>query len=431
VLVSTYETIRQDVATKRPGSRRALDDGPLMATLLGKRVLVIYDEAAAKLKNRSNALYRHHEHMLKKIRKTGSAMVIGLTATLVERDPETVFNVARLIDPSICTVAQFEKDHVAYRNQFFEVAKWINISREKDWDGTTTTLREKIDPLLLVKSRDEPDVRDLFPQGIEEFSVVEMTPGQKEIYDAFDAITDEIAEDDEVANQAAFIVLRQIAGIPEALTLSTGKWARALTAHYGIDHLRSAGAGKLDRAVQWATTVASQNAQMIVFTFFGQSILPILEREMTAAGLAVSTVHGQMSAGQRTVAIDEFRAGRSQVLLTSDANSRGVNLPEASYTLNFELPVLYSTYMQRIGRANRIYSPHSVVFSQSFITHGTVESSIATGVTNRNEWDDMFGDFDDFNESGDGRLTARHRKLLMSRAKADRKKTPVLAGIIT
>ncbi len=89
VVITTYETARQDLAIfEKKGSRKA-SDGPLLAWLTCRRPVIIYDEASAKLGNRSSALYKAHAHMLRQLRKLDPKLIVcALTGTPIERDWE-------------------------------------------------------------------------------------------------------------------------------------------------------------------------------------------------------------------------------------------------------------------------------------------------------------------------------------------------------
>jgi superfamily II DNA/RNA helicase len=71
------------------------------------------------------------------------------------------------------------------------------------------------------------------------------------------------------------------------------------------------------------------------------------------AGISVGLIHGGRSQGQRKRALDEFRAGKIQVLVATDIAARGLDIPEVGHVVNFDLPMVPEDYIHRIGRTAR------------------------------------------------------------------------------
>ena len=81
------------------------------------------------------------------------------------------------------------------------------------------------------------------------------------------------------------------------------------------------------------------------------------------------------------------------VFLTSDAGSKGLNLPEATYLLHYERPLTHSNFIQRSDRIHRINSMHESVYIYSFVTLGTIEEGLLNLNLRRNDWSDtLLGD---------------------------------------
>lgn len=69
--------------------------------------------------------------------------------------------------------------------------------------------------------------------------------------------------------------------------------------------------------------------------------------------IAVSTIHGNKSQGQRQRALEMFKNGRVQVLLATDIASRGLDISGVTHVINYDLPETYEDYVHRIGRTGR------------------------------------------------------------------------------
>ena len=76
-------------------------------------------------------------------------------------------------------------------------------------------------------------------------------------------------------------------------------------------------------------------------------------RQLGAAGIASSAIHGNKSQPQRERAIAAFRSGQMPVLVATDIAARGIDIPGVSHVFNFDLPDVPEQYVHRIGRTAR------------------------------------------------------------------------------
>ncbi|KAI3405048.1 DBP5 [Candida oxycetoniae] len=84
-----------------------------------------------------------------------------------------------------------------------------------------------------------------------------------------------------------------------------------------------------------------------------------LYMRMKQEGHAVSVLHGGLEVADRDRLIDDFREGRSKVLITTNVLARGIDIATVSMVVNYDLPRTKeglpdpSTYLHRIGRTGR------------------------------------------------------------------------------
>ena len=92
--------------------------------------------------------------------------------------------------------------------------------------------------------------------------------------------------------------------------------------------------------------------QMLVFvsTKFGCSRLA---RHLEKEGISVDAIHGDKGQQQRTEALENFKAGRTRVLVATDVAARGLDVDDLPCVVNFELPPNPEDYIHRIGRTGR------------------------------------------------------------------------------
>ncbi|HEV7233748.1 MAG TPA: DEAD/DEAH box helicase [Sphingorhabdus sp.] len=76
-------------------------------------------------------------------------------------------------------------------------------------------------------------------------------------------------------------------------------------------------------------------------------------RHLAGAGIKAAAIHGNKSQGQRTAALQAFRAGQIKILVATDIAARGIDVPGVSHVFNFELPNVPEQYVHRIGRTAR------------------------------------------------------------------------------
>ncbi len=79
-----------------------------------------------------------------------------------------------------------------------------------------------------------------------------------------------------------------------------------------------------------------------------------LTEQLTANLFTVSSIHGDMTAGDREKIIREFRAGSTRVLITTDLLARGIDVQQVSLVINYDLPANREVYIHRIGRSGRL-----------------------------------------------------------------------------
>jgi ATP-dependent RNA helicase RhlE len=78
-----------------------------------------------------------------------------------------------------------------------------------------------------------------------------------------------------------------------------------------------------------------------------------LARRLVAGGVRCAALHADRTQGQRTAAVEGFRAGRYAALVATDLASRGLDIEGIGHVINYELPDSADAYVHRIGRTGR------------------------------------------------------------------------------
>jgi superfamily II DNA/RNA helicase len=78
-----------------------------------------------------------------------------------------------------------------------------------------------------------------------------------------------------------------------------------------------------------------------------------LHRSLVSHGFSAGALHGDMDQIARMAALDQFRRGEVALLVASDVAARGLDIPDVSHVLNFDVPYHADDYVHRIGRTGR------------------------------------------------------------------------------
>src|SRR5215207_2264362 len=97
---------------------------------------------------------------------------------------------------------------------------------------------------------------------------------------------------------------------------------------------------------------ARQPRRSIVFCATKRMVDEVVERLQSRA-YAAEALHGNISQPQREKVIRAFREGRTEILVATDVAARGLDVPEVSLVVNFDIPPDPEYYVHRIGRTGR------------------------------------------------------------------------------
>ena len=67
----------------------------------------------------------------------------------------------------------------------------------------------------------------------------------------------------------------------------------------------------------------------------------------------VCCIHSNMDKSARDFAFNEFKNGKSRVMISSNVTARGIDIQQVSIVINFDVPKCVHTYLHRIGRSGR------------------------------------------------------------------------------
>lgn len=91
---------------------------------------------------------------------------------------------------------------------------------------------------------------------------------------------------------------------------------------------------------------------VIVFARTKLGTVELAER-LAARGHEAVAINGDMEQRQRERTIEQFKAGRLDILVATDVVARGIDVDRVSHVINYDIPHDTESYVHRIGRTGR------------------------------------------------------------------------------
>ena len=76
-------------------------------------------------------------------------------------------------------------------------------------------------------------------------------------------------------------------------------------------------------------------------------------KDLEKKGVLAKAIHGDKSQIARQIALEKFKNKEIRALIATDIASRGIDINELKYVINYDLPEVPETYVHRIGRTGR------------------------------------------------------------------------------
>lgn len=84
-----------------------------------------------------------------------------------------------------------------------------------------------------------------------------------------------------------------------------------------------------------------------------KSDVSIVHKSMEVHGYNAGALHGDLDQSVRMRVLDGFRNGQLKFLIASDVAARGLDIPNVSHVINYDVPIHAEDYVHRIGRTGR------------------------------------------------------------------------------
>ncbi|HOY07563.1 MAG TPA: DEAD/DEAH box helicase, partial [Saprospiraceae bacterium] len=78
-----------------------------------------------------------------------------------------------------------------------------------------------------------------------------------------------------------------------------------------------------------------------------------VSKALERANVQSITIHGDKDQQDRLKVMQQFREGSVKVLIATDVSSRGIDIPDVDFVVNYDLPDVAENYVHRVGRTGR------------------------------------------------------------------------------
>lgn len=78
-----------------------------------------------------------------------------------------------------------------------------------------------------------------------------------------------------------------------------------------------------------------------------------LSNDLVTRGFKADSIHGDKNHARRQRVLKMFNENQVKVLVATDVAARGLDIPDISHVINFDLPATHDDYAHRIGRTGR------------------------------------------------------------------------------
>lgn len=78
-----------------------------------------------------------------------------------------------------------------------------------------------------------------------------------------------------------------------------------------------------------------------------------VQAAMARVEIPALVMHGGKEQENRLEAMEDFKTGKVKLLITTDVNARGIDIPNVDYVVNYDLPDVPENYVHRVGRTGR------------------------------------------------------------------------------
>ncbi|KAI0064043.1 DEAD-domain-containing protein [Artomyces pyxidatus] len=99
--------------------------------------------------------------------------------------------------------------------------------------------------------------------------------------------------------------------------------------------------------------LASQTGGLTLIFVETKRMADMLSDFLLGNQLATTSIHGDRTQREREMALQTFRQGRTPIMVATAVAARGLDIPNVTHVINYDLPSDIDDYVHRIGRTGR------------------------------------------------------------------------------
>ncbi|KAH8081273.1 P-loop containing nucleoside triphosphate hydrolase protein [Filobasidium floriforme] len=109
---------------------------------------------------------------------------------------------------------------------------------------------------------------------------------------------------------------------------------------------------KRGKLIKHLDQISQENAKVLIFVGT-KRVADDLTKFLRQDGWPALAIHGDKQQQERDWVLAEFKSGRSPIMLATDVASRGLDVKDIKYVINYDFPNNVEDYVHRIGRTGR------------------------------------------------------------------------------
>ena len=112
--------------------------------------------------------------------------------------------------------------------------------------------------------------------------------------------------------------------------------------------------------------VHGQNVKKTIVFINNQENIEVTVDKLNYHGLKAVGIYGAAHKSERRQAMDAFRDGKAEILVSSDIGARGLDIPGVTHIINLDIPEEPVYYLHRAGRTGRMMAKGIVISLATF-----------------------------------------------------------------
>ncbi|CEN81463.1 ATP-dependent RNA helicase [[Clostridium] sordellii] len=130
------------------------------------------------------------------------------------------------------------------------------------------------------------------------------------------------------------------------------KTENKVSVNKNINHIYLLG-DKRDKFKLLRKSLAAVNPKKAIVFVNDEESIEVINNKLNFHNRNSVCIYGRMTKEDRKNALDKFKSGKANVLVSSDLSARGIDIKDVTHVFNLDFPVSSNEYIHRVGRTAR------------------------------------------------------------------------------